>query len=263
MDRYLDGEGDPAERALRDGDVAARPPLRDRLARRAGFLEALRSARWAPAGSSVADLRQLEQRVRAALAGAEGTADPAASRGRARWRTALVGLAAAVAGFGTWIFATSTRVEADPNVAMAAQVLRWQPSAFGTCAQDASAGDVYRSPLVREGEMQVRGCAAESQRADTSVAQLWRPEELQVVGYVAVPASGDMAADEIGITEVESGRVVVFDMVDHTRRVYLAVNSAALKVKHTSGERWMCAACHGPARQALRNPHRIVLRRAP
>ena len=265
IDRHLDGEGDPGERARREADVAARPGLSARLARRRAFLEALRSGRWAPAGSSVADLRRLEERVRSALhADAGGRSAAPGARSPVRRRSALVAVAAVLAGLGAWFLAGRGTEQSNAwAVSMAVKVLDWQPSAFGTCAQDAHAGDVYGFPLVREGEMQVRGCASEPPRAGASVAQLWRPEELPVVGYVAVPASGEKVRGEIGITEVESGRVVVFDMVDGNRRVYLAVDAVALKVKHASGERWKCAACHGPARQAQDNPHRIVLRKAP
>lgn len=267
IDRHLDGEGSPAERAERESDLAGRPAVAAQVAGRRAFLAALRSARAAPGEVSPAHLRALEQRVRAVL---RQDGEPAEARltlrGRMRARPFLVGAAALLAGVGTWLFASHQRTAdaLNPYVAMAADVLDWKPQAFETCAQGRGGSDVHRFALVEEGEMQVTGCAVESSAKNASVAVLRRPEELPVVGYVAVPATGTPEKGVVGITEVEGGRVVVFDVVDHGRQVYLAVNPASLRAKHPEpGDRWSCAACHGPARQTLPNPHRIILRRTP
>jgi hypothetical protein len=262
IDRYLDGEGDAVERAERDRDVAQQAAVAAVVGGRRAFLAALRSARAAPGEVPAAHLRALEQRVRAAL---REDRERAALRS-VRARPFLVGAAALLAGVGTWLFVSRER-SADalnPYVAMAADVLDWKPQAFETCAQGQTGSDVHRFALVEHGEMQVTGCAVAPSAKNASVAVLRRPEELPVVGYVAVPASGTPEKGVVGITEVEEGRVVVFDVVDHGRQVYLAVNPASLRAKHPeAGHRWSCAACHGPARQALPNPHRIVLRSAP
>ena len=182
-----------------------------------------------------------------------------------RARPLVVGAAALLAGVGAWLLhgKDQTADALDPYVAMAADVLDWKPKDFETCAQG-KASDVHSFALVIDGELQVTGCATKTSDKNASVAVLRRPEELPIVGYVAVPASGTAEAGVVGITEVDGGRVVVFDVVDHGRRVYLAVNPATLRAKYPEpGYRWSCAACHGPARQVLPNPHRIVLRRGP
>jgi hypothetical protein len=275
VDRHLDGEGDPAERARRERDLATRPEAARAVSARRAFLAALGAARGAAGEVPAEHLRALEQRVRAALradrerVAAGGVAGDAAAplvvRRPVRARPFLVGAAALLAGLGTWLFVGRDRAEAlNPYVAMAADVLDWQPQAFETCAQGARGSDVHRFALVAEGELQVTGCAVDPSAKNASVAVLRRPEELPVVGYVAVPATGTPEKGVVGITEVEGGRVVVFDVVDGGRQVYLAVNPASLRAKHPEeGHRWSCAACHGPARRNLPNPHRIVLRRAP
>jgi len=282
IDRYLDGEGDAAERTARDADLAARPDAARALAGRRVFLEALRSARWAPGGVEASALRALERRVRAALQEDRDQGVAASERlpaetplaglpygtGRARLgraRPFVVGAAALLAGVGAWLLhgGERTAVALDPYVTMAADVLGAKPDAFETCAQGRSA-DVNSLSLVREGELQVTGCATKPAGDGASVAVLRRPEELPVVGYVAVPDSGTTEAGVVGITEVEGRRVVVFDVLDHGRRVYLAVNADVLRAKRDAGDdRWTCTACHGPERRAMPNPHKIVLRRSP
>ena len=266
VDRHLDGEGSAAERSARDADVAVRPEVQAHLAARGRFLAALGGARTAPPESASLALARLEARVRTALLrDRTGAIRPVRGWVRPLW----MGAAAALAGLGAWLLMAGPRggsrdLEADQAVAMAAQVLHWQPQALGTCAQGAT--DVHGFALVRDGDLQVSGCAEERGADGSSVAALRRPEDLPVVGYVSLPDSGGRGAarHEIGLTELEGGRVVVFDLLDHGRRVYLAVNAAAVRAKHAeAGERWTCAACHGPARQGLDSPHRIFVRKAP
>lgn len=261
LDRVLDGEGSPAEEARLAAACDRDPALRLRVESRRAFLAALSGARWSPGGVEPERLRALEARVRAALGA------PAAP-GRGLWRRArplLAGAAVLVAGLSLWIGGSRTPVEAFDPVAKAAEVLRWQPRAFdnlGTCAGQPGS-DVHAFALVRGGELLITGCAAPSD-GGASVAVLHRPEQLPVLGYVAVPADAKARSGEVGLTEVDGGRTVVFDVLDHGRRVYLAVDPQLLRRGEPDPEhRWSCAACHGPARQALPNPHRIVLRRAP
>lgn len=259
IDRLLDGECTLAERASREREAATDPDLAGRLARRKAFLETLASARWAPNGLSAGHLDDLSRRVTTALAAQRAPF-------RRLWRPALASAAALLVGVAVWLGQGGRDVQAFDPVRLAAQVLSWKPRAFealGTCASGGPGSDVRAFTLVRGGELEVTGCVERPAEPGTSVAVLRRPEQLPVVGYVAVPADPASRSGEVGITEVEDGRVIVFDVLDAGRRVYLAVDPRGLKRAGDSGSTWTCAACHGPARQALPNPHHIVLRRAP
>lgn len=276
LDRILDREAGAADEARLEALVASHPAFARHVASRRAFLEALSGARWAPGGVDPAHQARLEAQVRAALrldlapAGAPGEAQAGPltlpPRRWRRLRPVLAGAAVLLAGLGVWLGRGGRTVEAFDPVAKAAEVLTWKPRAFedlATCAGQPGS-DVHTFALVRGGEMQITGCSPEESRGGASVAVLHRPEQLPVVGYVAVPADAKARAGEVGITEVGGGRVIVFDVLDHGRRVYLAMDPAGLRRSGDDPEqRWTCAACHGPARQALPNPHRIVLRKAP
>ncbi len=259
LDRLLDGEGGPEEQAAFEGLRAADPAFARRAAARASLLEALRGARWAPAGLPAGHLPALEARVRAALAGQ-------ARAGRRRLPALVAGALALAVGVGVWLGRSGGPAEAFDPVELAADLLAWKPKAFeppASCASEKD-GPLLAFPLVRSGELEVTGCVERVPAPGARAAVLRRPEQLPKVGYVAVPAGAGVAAGEVGITEVEDGRVIVFDVLDGSRHVYLAVDPRGLSERRGDAEgRWTCAACHGPARQAQRNPHRIVLRRAP
>lgn len=270
VDRYLDGEGPPAEREARARELAADPALAARLEARAAFLRALGRAREAarPAPG-------LQERVQALLAAEAAAAPPTAApqpaggrrlrllRGGRSWAAAAAVLL--VAG-GAWLGWRGTPAEAVPTPAeLAVRLLDWQP---GRTEGVAGCADASPSPhtfvLVQDGELEIRACEEPDGAQGMSRALLRRPEELPAVGFVAVPAPGARPSSEIGITEMGRSGVVVFDVLDHGKRVYLAVDGAALRARHAGArDAWTCAACHGPARQAMDNPHRIVLRRAP
>ncbi len=275
LDRFLDGEGAPAERATRQADRARDPALAVRLERRAGFLRLLASA-GAPA---LADAG-LTARVSAALAAeARAAADAGATAGvgaqggspRPAWarRRLLPWLATAavlLVALGVWSGLPGREAEALHPTELAARLLDWKPKGVeGPAGCAGGAGqDVFSFVLVQDGELEIRACDPDPQAQGTTRALLRRPEELPVMGFVAVPAPGAVPSSEVGITEVGPSGVVVFDVLDHGRRVYLALDAAALRLKHAGlGDRWTCAACHGSVRQALPNPHRIVLRQAP
>ncbi|MFM8979414.1 MAG: hypothetical protein ACKOSS_02980, partial [Planctomycetia bacterium] len=261
VDRWLDGEGTADERAARARDVAADPALAARLEARAAFLHALALGRQgAPALPEAT-----RERVLAALAQPTAAA-PARLRLLGRARGWLAAAAAVLVALGAWAGWHGSRAEAVPTPAqLAVRLLDWTPA---TSEGVAGCADASPSPqtfvLVQDGELEIRACEEPGQAPGVSRALLRRPEELPAVGFVAVPAPGARPGSEIGITEMGQDGVVVFDVSDHGKRVYLAVDGAALRARHPGrGDAWTCAACHGPARQALPNPHRIVLRRAP
>lgn len=261
IDRWLDGEGSAAEREARARDVAGDPALAARLAARAAFLQALGRGREA-APALPADVHA---RVCAALA-QPAEAAPARLRLAARWRGWAAAAAAVLVALGAWAGWRGSPAEAVPSPAqLAVRLLDWKPAGSEGVA---GCADANPSPqafvLVQDGELEIRACEEPGQAPGVSRALLRRPEELPAVGFVAVPAPGARPSSEIGITEMGRDGVVVFDVSDHGKRVYLAVDGAVLRARHAErGEAWTCAACHGPARQALPNPHRIVLRRAP
>jgi hypothetical protein len=263
VDRYLDGEGSPAERTARAGDVARDPALAQRLAARARFLALLTSARQTLDPHGALD----EARLLAALR-AEGEAARPAARVR-RWRPLLGAAAALLVAFGAWSGWRDRGAEAVGHPAeLAADLLDWVPRGAEGAAGcvDGSGASPQSFILVQDGELEIRACQDEGQ-GGLSQALLRRPEVLPAVGFVAVPAPGAGPSSEIGITEAGREGVVVFDLLDHGKRVYLAVDGASLRLRHLQGasrgqgEAWTCAACHGPARQAMPNPHRIVLRK--
>jgi hypothetical protein len=185
----------------------------------------------------------------------------------ALWRPLVGAAAALLVAFGAWSGLRGREAEAVGHpIEAAADLLHWVPRGTEGVAGCADGGgpSAQSFVLVQDGELEIRACPEEPSDARLSKALLRRPEELPAMGFVAVPAPGTTASSEIGITEVGSDGVVVFDLQDHGKRVYLAVDSAALRLRHGGrGEAWTCAACHGPARQALANPHRMVLRKAP
>ena len=264
-DRFLDGEGTPQERALRQADCAGDPALAARLEQRAGFLRLLASARVPP----VADAG-LRARVTAALAAeariaAEGSGSQPgwARRPRLPW---LAAAAVILVALGVWSSLPAREAQALHPTELAARLLDWKPHGLaGPAGCAGGAGDdVFSFVLVQDGELEISACDPEPRSQGATRALLRRPEELPVMGFVAVPAPGAVPSSEVGITEVGPSGVVVFDVLDHGRRVYLALDAAVLRLKHAgAGNSWTCAACHGPVRQGLPNPHRIVLRRAP
>lgn len=274
VDRWLDGEGPPEERRARAADVEGDAALRARVAARRSFLTALACAGAEGLGGDALRLRALEARVRSSIvdkmAGGEvAEAAVPSRRGRVRGR-AWIAAAAAVTGLAVWLGQGDQPAAAFDPVQRAADLLSWRPrnlEGVGTCA-GGEREEVHSFALVREGAFEVTGCVPDAPGA--SVAVLRRPEQLPVVGYVAVPADGTTPAGEVGITEVEGGRILVFDVLDGGRRVYLAVDPQTLGPRAGGvgadgrvDSAWSCAACHGPVRQAQRNPHHIVLRRTP
>lgn len=260
-DRFLDQEGGPEERAARQADLEADPAAAARVARRGAFLSVLR--RLGRPSQEPAALGALRRSVEQALAD-----ERRRLRGSRLWRRLRPALAVAAGlavALGVGLGRSGGReAEALDPVDLAARLLTWRPKGMESpegCA-GGPGGDVHAFALVQQGELEVRGCAASPDGSGASVAVLRRPEELPIVGYVAVPAPGVHARSEVGITELEEGRVVVFDVLDHGRRIYLAVDPQSLRLRRPGADnRWSCAACHGPARQELANPHHIVLRR--
>jgi hypothetical protein len=266
VDRFLDGEGTPQERALRQGDLARDAALATRLERRAGFLRLLASAREA----TLADAG-LVARVTVALTEVQPVAEAVGQVGAQDWarRRLLPWLSAAavvLVALGLWSGLPGRDAEALHPTQQAARLLSWKPQGVeGPAGCAGSSGEeVFSFVLVQDGELEIRACDPEPQGKGSTRALLRRPEELPVMGFVAVPAPGATPSSEVGITELSPSGVVVFDVLDHGRRVYLALDAAALRLKHAGlGDRWTCAACHGAVRQGMPNPHRIVLRQAP
>jgi hypothetical protein len=266
VDRHLDGEDTPAERAARLGDAAADPALRALLARRSAFLACLSDARAAQPPVSQALLARVAAALEAETAHAPALTPPRLSLRRRPVWAAWVGAAAAVlVAVGAWsgFGRRNEEVTAHP-VDVAVRLLSWVPkNAEGVAGCADGAGPTPQSfVLVQDGELEIRACTEEGGPGQGR-ALLRRPEALPALGFVAVPAPDTAPSSDVGITEVGAG-VVVFDVLDHGKRVYLALDAASLRQRHGGeGQTWTCAACHGPARQALPNPHRMVLRQAP
>ena len=77
-------------------------------------------------------------------------------------------------------------------------------------------------------------------------------DEVESVGYVAVPEKGTRPSADVGKTDL--GEVIVYDILYGRTRYYLAVRADVVT------QRGDCAACHNKSREGQKNPHRIELR---
>lgn len=259
VDRWLDGEGSPAEREARARDLARDPALAARVEARKAFLGLLATGRSPSPQDAVA-----QARLREALAREASSPAPARMRLLRRWQGWAAAAAVLLVALGAWSgWGLSRAIAVETPAEMAVRLLDWIPSGSEGVAGCAEAGPSPQTfVLVQDGELEIRACEEGTEGQDLSRALLRRPEDLPAVGFVAVPAPGARRSSEIGITEMGEDGVVVFDVLDHGKRVYLAVDTASLRQRHPGkGDAWTCAACHGAARQAMDNPHRIVLRR--
>jgi hypothetical protein len=242
VDRHLDGEEVPAERAARAADLASDARLARRVAARGAFLAALR----APRGREASSLPPgLEARVRARLAAAR-------SPRRLRWAAAAAALLVAV-GAGVLV-ASREEAQALPEEIRVAVALAAQP-APGAEGRACGEGSTHPGhfPAVREEAWSVARCVEGEGEEPSTHAVLFRLTDTTRVGYVAVPQAGTREAREVGMTTV--GDTIVFDVAYGRTRYYLAAPARFV------AERGTCAACHGPERAGAANPHRIVERR--
>jgi hypothetical protein len=248
IDRYLDGELDPATQAARDADVAAGRAPASILERRREFAAlAAAGARWraelpaaVPAG--------LESRVRFALQRDRRTAPR-------RWFVAAAAVLLVALGIG--LFSShGERAEAmPPEVIKAVDAARTSPSGPRDCDADGEAGPNLFPP-VQDGSLSVWRCREDGRG---TVAKLYRPEELPSLGYAAVAAEGVDRGPDLGRTDI--GDMVVYDLVYGRRAHYLAVSKAWLQqVEARHPGRASCRACHNRSREGQKNPHNIVER---
>jgi len=259
VDRYLEGEAGrasdafrgPVEQGTRRADVAARPELAARLEVRERFLAGLAAAGQAyRAELSARTPPLLGRRVRAALVRSE-------ARRRRLWRYATAAAAVLIAAIGLSL-RNDTRHDARAmplQVIQAADVARHAQAGPRGCEVPAETGPM-QFPPVRDGSLRVWRCREDAQ---STVAQLYRPEDLPSIGYAAVAAEGVDRGPDLGRTDL--GDIVVFDLAYGRRRHYLAVAKTFLDAqrKRTPG-RESCRACHNLSRVGKPNPHNIVQR---
>ena len=247
LDRYLDGEAGPAED--RDSPRGGTPLVEARRA----YLGALREA----GARYRADLRNrmpgdLEMRVRARLADRPPSA-------RYRWLVAAAAVALLSLGAALWSRGGDEVEAMPPQILTAAELARMseeaQALAPGGC-NDASLSGPMHFPPIEEGGLQIVRCSHDGTEMK---AHLSRPEDLPLVGYVAVPDSGVQTGPTIGMTDL--GDLVVFDLAYGKQHHYLAVGRAFLdRERERAPGRESCRACHNRSREGQDNPHRIVAR---
>jgi hypothetical protein len=265
--RFLDGEGDAAERAAREADLARDPAARARVDADAAFLRVVRLARDDRPEPSEA----FEGRLRRALAAdrAAGFPSPVRRVPARVVRRAMLAAATVVLALGAWLAwpGGTKAIEAAPrdDVHLAASAYRSAASGHGSASGAAGTCDEGRAsprafPPVRMGQLALASCAPDTAGEQVrSVAVLRIPAEeagkpADPRGLVVVPWDGKSTSTDVGWTRV--GDVVVFDVTLGGARYYLATRWSA--VAGTAS----CAACHGPMRadNPTRNPHTFVER---
>ncbi len=268
IDRTIEGELPAELAASRQAEIAADPELRERVGRRARFLEALsREGRAYRAGLPSAMPLGLGARVRASLEAASDVADPSAQGGlhqtrptpaASRWSLwRLTAAAVLLLGLGTRLLdgqGTGTANAIPRAVLDAADLLQRDgvsEEEMAGCAAEVSSP--YNFPPVRDGELEVASCVGAKKGQPGTRARLYRPEDLPVVGFVAVPEEGTRRSPVIGKTDL--GAVIVYDVLYGDSRAYLAVRRDFVVAR---GD---CAACHDRSRDGQKNPHYIELRR--
>lgn len=249
IDRYLEGELDPATRSARDADVAAGRVPAAHIERRRTELGALAAAgaRWRAEGLPQLPAG-LEDRVLAAL---ERDRRPVPMR----WVAAAA--AVLIVGLGIGVFGSrGEQAEAmPPEIIKAVDEARLGPTTPRGCDADDQAGPNLFPP-VQDGSLSVWRC---SEDGGGTVAKLYRPEDLPSIGYAAVAAEGVDRGPDLGRTDLDD--MVVFDLVYGRRRHYLAVRKEWLaQVEADDPGRSSCRACHNLSRQGEENPHNIVQR---
>lgn len=248
-DRVLDGEGSPAEVAAIEAACRADPRLAAAFGERRAYL-----AWMARAGAA------WRQQTKAAVSPALLARVRLSTRNSSRRALFLAPAAAAavVAALGAWMFLGGRQAEGVPagvlkavDLARALASPEDNPEGCGTGLLAPAT-----SRLVREGGFSIVDCKHEGAMQS---AQLMRTEDLEVVGWVAMPAPGRSAGPEIGITVIDQH--VVFDVAAPGRYEYLAVDKYAYATLHRAlGERASCFVCHRYSRDGDENPHRIVQR---
>lgn len=220
-----------------------------------------------------ADVRLLEARIQQALAATGRPADvyPADVRpaGRQRgWRRTAVAALLFVAVGATALFGLPTGGDEDVAYAVplaaldAADIARNVPYGLDlervrSCTGSAGR-PIYAFPPVRDNVFVVERCAVDSQGPTAKATgervrgRLVRPEDLPVVGLVAVPDDDTRRGADIGKTDL--GDIVVYDVSYGRTRYYLGVS------KREVVEKGDCRVCHHADRVQGSNPHRIVLR---
>lgn len=210
-----------------------------------------------------ADVRLLQARIEQSLAHA---ARPAARGGR--WRRAAAAALLFVAVGAAALFGLPTQGDEDMAYAVplaaldAADIARNVPYGLDlervrSCTGSAGR-PIYAFPPVRDNVFVVERCAVDPQRpAATATGErvrgrLVRPEDLPVVGLVAVPDEDTRRGADIGKTDL--GDIVVYDVSYGRTRYYLGVS------KREAVEKGDCMVCHHAERVRGSNPHRIVLR---
>jgi hypothetical protein len=251
VDRFLDGELSPSERAHREGDVARDPSLARVVASRRAFLATLASAGAAQDRPGALEVAALEGRIRTSLARSRR----AERRRRMGWGFA----AAAVLLLGIGLMFPPGKVEATPYPVLRAEALLRDGGTIGeptppsaTCSTQAMTSP-WRFPPVEAHDLSVRHCREEG--AVRTEALLYRIDELDVVGYVAVADPEARPSHDIGITRFANA--VVFDVRLGGALYYLAVDKAFVD------RRGSCAACHATSRDGQPNPHNLLERRVP
>ena len=248
LDRYLDGEGPD-----RTGDLDANPDAARVVAARKAYLRTLQHA----GDAYRQDLPQrmpgdLGMRVRAQLAGAP-------RQSRYRWLVATAAVALLALGAALWNRGTDEVEAMPPQILTAAELARMSEAARAAmpegCA-DASHVAPTHFPPMAEGGLQIVRCETEDGQMK---AHLSRPEDLPLVGYVAVPDQGRETGPVIGMTDL--GDLVVFDLAYGKQHHYLAVGRKFLdRERALAPGRESCKACHNRSREGQPNPHRIVVR---
>ena len=262
IDRTLEGELPEQVAATRRAEIEADPALRARLDRRAGFLDALAGEGAAYRAGVRAEMPTgLEARVRESLTSTVGSGEPTAPSAAAaasRWSLwRLTAAAVLLLGLGTFVLdgPGPQNANAIPRPVLdAADLLQHDGISEGDvagCAVDS--GSPYDFPPVRDGELEVATCVEGKAGSPGTRARLYRPEDLPVVGFIAVPEEGTRRSTRIGKTDL--GGVIVYDVLYGDSRAYLAVRRDFVV------ERGDCAACHDRSRDGQKNPHYIELRR--
>jgi len=249
LDRTLDGQLEPAALAARLAEADADPALAAHLAARRRFLEGL-------AGVGTHYRRELAAATPSDLEGRVRTSLTTPQRSPLRW--AIAAAAVLLVGLGISLFADRGGHAAQampPAVIQAAEAARSPDTGPRGCETPAELSPL-RFPPVREGSLLVWACV---EKNGSTIAKLYRPEELPSVGYAAVPAPGVDPGPNVGRTNL--GDTVVFDIAYGRKVHYLAVRTSWLERQRvlTPG-RQSCRACHHLSRVGQDNPHKIVER---
>jgi hypothetical protein len=255
--RFLDGEGDPAEREAREASLRDDPEARESVRLDGAFLGAMRRAGAAVLPPEPARVAALTARVREALAADRETEAPILAmpsrRGRRiAWASAAAAVAAAAVGLA--FFRPKPTSAADEGVLLAARTLRMAmqgsvPADPDGCKEGPDSP--YRFPPIAEKELALQGCARKAE-GGAVVAVLEGDAKDGAAkasprSLVAVAWPQGRGGPEIGVTYVDE--VVVFDVGLGGAKYYLATPLETIQA------RGQCFACHGTSREGKANPH--------